>query len=847
MKKSILNLVCCLLLCFVAFQGFAQNLDYYLPKKDYLANIPTPESVIGHPVGKWHITHDKLLYYMRAVAQASDRVTLVEQGKSFEDRTTIYLVITSPKNHAQIDKLKEAHIKLTFPEQSTTLQTANMPVVVWAGYSIHGNESSGSNASMLAAYYWAAAPDIDHILDNTIILLDPSYNPDGLQRFSTWANMHKNKNLTDDPNDREYNEVWPKGRTNHYWFDLNRDWLVGQLPESQARIRSFHAWKPNILTDHHEMGSNSTYFFQPGVPSRKNPLTPLKNVRLTEKIGTYHAAILDSIQSLYFTQERFDDFYYGKGSTFPDAQGSIGILFEQASSRGHLQKTSNGLLSFPKTIRNQFCTSISTVLAAYDMRKELLDYQRDFYLNTAEEAKKDTYKAYVFSEKYDQTRLNALIDIFHKQQIKVYRVKSSTKIGGTTYKKFYVVPLEQQQSKLIKAIFQLRTSFEDSLFYDVSAWTLGYSFNIDFKRVSQKKLNGYGKLELLEKTPLARGKLIDGNAQVGYAFYAHDYLSHKLIYALQKADINVKVTTRNFSTKDQSFEAGTLLVPLGIQTKDAEEVKHVLEREAAKTGVDVYPLSTGLAVSGSDLGSPSMYTLKKPKVALVVGDGVKSYDAGEVWHLLDQRYDIPLTQLKNRKLSKQKLTPYNVLVMVHGNYGNKQVVQEWVRDGGTLILMSGAGEWANKAKLIDIDYYKTPKPDSSQYRAYAHIRRDLGAKYIGGAIFNAKIDKTNPLFYGYTQDELPVFKNNRIFMKKNSNIYSNPAYYDSKPLLSGYISKDNLELLSKSTVVSTHAIGKGRVVVMDINPNFRAFWYGTNKLFMNAIFFGNMLSSSAME
>ena len=219
-----------------------------------------------------------------------------------------------------------------------------------------------------------------------------------MQRFSTWANQHKSKNLVTDPNNREFNEVWPGGRFNHYWFDLNRDWLPAVHVESQNRLKWFHRWKPNILTDHHEQGSNATFFFQPGVPSRVNPLTPAKNQELTEKLGKFHAAFLDRIGSLYFTKENYDDFYYGKGSTYPDINGAIGILFEQASSRGHAQETANGILRFPFTIKNQFTTTLSTLEGAKALRKEFLTYQRDFYKNALTEAAAAPVKAYVFGE-----------------------------------------------------------------------------------------------------------------------------------------------------------------------------------------------------------------------------------------------------------------------------------------------------------------------------------------------------------------------------------------------------------------------------------------------------------------
>ncbi|MBD0368608.1 MAG: zinc carboxypeptidase, partial [Flavisolibacter sp.] len=305
----------------ISLYSAAQDLSYYLPDSvSYNSSIPKPKEIIYHEVGEWHVTHDRLVNYMRAIAAAApDRVKLETMGFTYEMRPQLLLIITSPENHRNLEQIRQQHVQLTDPSRSASLNIDNMPIVVYIGHSIHGNEPSGANAALLSAYYLAAAQgrQIDELLKNTIILFDPSFNPDGLQRFSTWVNQHKSKNLVTDPASREFNEVWPGGRFNHYWFDLNRDWLPAVHIESQNRLRWFHLWKPNILTDHHEQGSNATFFFQPGVPSRVNPLTPAKNQELTAKMAQFHAAFLDRIGSLYFTKENYDDFYYGKGSTYP--------------------------------------------------------------------------------------------------------------------------------------------------------------------------------------------------------------------------------------------------------------------------------------------------------------------------------------------------------------------------------------------------------------------------------------------------------------------------------------------------------------------------------------------------
>ncbi|MEL6484888.1 MAG: M14 family metallopeptidase, partial [Bacteroidota bacterium] len=396
-----------------------------------------------------------------------DRITLEERGKTFEGRQLPLLTITSPENHKNIETIRKEHIALTDGEVS---DVSGMPIVVYQGFSIHGNESSGTNAAVVYAYYLAAAEgnEIEAALKNSVVLLDACMNPDGLQRFAYWANIHKSQNLNPDNNDREYREVWPGGRTNHYWFDMNRDWLPVQLPESRARVETFHKWLPNILTDHHEMGTNSTFFFQPGEPDRVHPLTPKLNQELTKEIGNFHAAALDKIGSLYYSEEGFDDYYYGKGSTFPDVNGSIGILFEQGSSRGHIQESENGILTFPFTIRNQFTASLSTLTAANALREKILDFQKSYYANLRQEASRMKTKGIVFGDPKDITRTNSLAEILYRHKIRFHSLKQDMTAGGKTFKKdhAFIVPMDQKNPRLINAMFEKRTTFKDSIFYD---------------------------------------------------------------------------------------------------------------------------------------------------------------------------------------------------------------------------------------------------------------------------------------------------------------------------------------------------------------------------------------------
>ena len=656
--------------------SFSQKypLGYFLPKTEYDASIPTPESVFGHQVGEWHLSHDKLLMYYARLAAASPKITLHEYARSHEHRPLIYLVITSEENQRDIESIRQQHLALCDPARSAGLDTEDMPLVLYQGFSIHGNEPSGANGATLVAYHLAAAEnkEVEALLDHTVIIFDPCYNPDGFNRFSTWANMYKNKNLTSDNADREYSEEWPRGRTNHYWFDLNRDWLPGQQPESAGRIANFHRWKPNILTDHHEMGSDATFFFMPGIQSRVNPLTPKMNQELTAKIGEYHARALDKIGSLYYTEESYDDFYYGKGSTFPDANGCIGILFEQASSRGHLRDTENGEMSFPFTIRNQVRTALSTQAAAVGLRKELLNFQRSFFKNALEEGRRDPRRAFIVGEKYDAARLAKFTEMLRRQQVEMFSLSQNTKVEGREYEagKAYVIPLEQAQYKLILGMFQREVSFADSIFYDVSAWTLPLAFNLEYDAMGSafsKKILG----KKVGAATLPKGRVTGAADSYAFAFDWDGYYAPAALYHLQKNGLRTKVASRPFLGKtvdgERQFNYGAIIVPAQNQPISGGALFAVLKEAADLGHLTVHGISTGLTSSGIDLGSRKMQALRMPKVMLLVGDGVGSYDAGEKWHLLDTRYQMPVTKVNIRQVNRDVLRRFNVLIMASGN------------------------------------------------------------------------------------------------------------------------------------------------------------------------------------
>jgi len=828
------------------------SMEWYLPwAADYDDSIPTPEEVLGFEPGEFHVSHDQLIRYFEHLERASDRVTIVEKERTYERRPMQVVKISSSDNVANLDEVREERLAALEPGSGADL--SDQPVVSWMGYSIHGDEASGANASMVVAWHLAAAQDqktLD-LLDRSIVLIEPAMNPDGVQRFASWVNSHRGHTLVGDPQNREHRQVWPRARTNHYWFDLNRDWLPVQHPESRARVAGFHRWKPNVVGDWHEMGRNSTYFFQPGDPERNNPRTPERNYELTADIAEYHGEILDRYGVPYFTKEVFDDYYFGKGSTFPDIQGSIGILYEQASARGHLRETIHGERSFKEAVRNQTLTSFSALEAAYDMRDELLSFQREFHEDALDEAGSDRRKAFVFGEPGDQARTLELVNILLRQDVDVKPINSSIEVDGQSFRpgEAWVIPLEQPQYRFILAMMERQLEFPSTRFYDVSTWTLPLSFNMPVAELSARQLRGVDAGEALAELPDLDGQADLGDAKpVAWAFDWAPYYAPRMLQRLLEAGAMARVATEPFESpvgddQTRAFERGSIVVPVGIQDDGvAEELERIFQRYAEEDGVHVSALRGGLSEEGIDLGSPSLRPVEKARPAILVDDGVHMQEAGEIWHLLDYRYEVPVTLLNHGELDSADLDRYTHIFMVDGDWSSQltedgeEALKEWVREGGNLVAQKRALEWVSDSGLYELEFRERDETDVSRL-PYEDFSVDVAAQVIGGSIFEAELDLSHPIAYGYAREKLPMFRNSTRFIEPGDNPYVQVARYVDDPLLSGYVSDENLETAGGSVSVVADRVGAGSVVLFADNPSFRAFWFGTNRLLLNSLYF----------
>ncbi|MDR3219517.1 MAG: peptidase M14 [Dysgonamonadaceae bacterium] len=856
------NIFFCLIIA-TLFHGFAysqpgigaypHDISYFIPEGDYKLNakIPQPKSVIGFEIGQQHVDWNNVLDYMQVLDEASDRVSLKQFGRTNQFRPFIQLTITSPQNQQNLDKIRSEHLKLTDTKQSPELDTGKMPVVVNLMYTIHGNEPSGVNSSLVLAYFLTAleGEGIADLLDNVVIVLTPGLNPDGINRFASWVNSSRSFPDVSDSGSREFSEPWPSSRTNHYWADTNRDWLMAQHPEGQNALDMYFEWMANVVCDFHEQGGDRTYYFSPGHPKRTHPLTSQLNQDLTAKLTGYSARALDRIGTLYFSKEGYDDFYYGKGAAYGDIHGSVCILFEQLASRGHLRSTRNfGEMSFASTIRNQAFSGFSILKGALEMRKELLEYQRNYYLEAKEAARKELVQAYVFNARGSHAIAYHFIENLRRHRIDVYRLAKQQSLNGNDYATddSYVIPVDQKFYATVKTLMENVTEFRDSVFYDISTWTFPHAYNLRYDELkSVAGLLG----EKVEKPEFYKGKIVGDKAALAYLFDNTQYYAPRFITELLKQGLLVKVSGKPFTYpnngKSVRFGYGTILVPVLNQPLNPDDIHRLVSRLAAECGVDAYAVHQGL-MADFDLGSPAFKPLSLPKVAVITGSGMGVPESGEVWMLLDKRFQLPPVMIDYNALGSANLNKYNVIVMADGTPSralSQAVVDKivnWVDDGGILIATGSAYAWTNRAKLTDIKTVPGVKADSAAYRSYASRSEGSAGNVVDGVILNCRLDYTHPLAWGYKQDKLAVFRSGTTAFQR-SGPYASPLSYLEEPYLSGFISDKNLKRIAGSPAVVTKANGKGQVIVFIDDLNFRMYWYGTTKLFMNAVLFGQLL------
>ncbi|WP_243351298.1 M14 family zinc carboxypeptidase [Stenotrophomonas acidaminiphila] len=841
-----------LLLAIGAMPAFAQNSYYFPAARQFDARVPSPQQFLGYDIGSHYTRHDRLVAYFNELARVSDRVRVEVIGQSYEQRPLLLVTITSPRNHARSAQIAAQRQALVDPAQP--LPGDDAPSVVWLGYSVHGNETSSGEAAMLTAYYLAANQDAETAgwLENAVVVIDPAQNPDGRDRAGNWHNAWGSRPPSADPADREHVEPFPTGRVNHYFTDLNRDWLALAQADSWPKVAQFHRWYPNIQIDFHEMGKDSTYYFEPSPKSMESPLLPRSSYEANHWLARFHAQALDALGSLYYTGENFDNFSPIYGSTYPDFHGAVGVTVEQASSRGRVQESVNGPLHFDFTIRNQVATGLASVRGAVEDRMRLFVLQKAFFRSALAQAAAYPVRDWVFGDAADATLTRRLLALLLQHRIQVHALARDVEVDGKRFRagSAYVVPVRQPQFRLAHAIFEFTPPVKGDVFYSGTSYAVAPAYGLRYA-ASRGALPTGAKVEA---APAAQGGIHGGRAGFAYVADPRDFGSYRLLGGLLRDGVRVRTAHQPFTAAtataagEVAFGHGAVVIPVAGQALDARALQARVLARAQEAGVTVHALDSSRTASGIDLGSDNVRVLRAPSIALVMGEGVSATEIGSAWFALDAALGLPASKLDPAQLASVDLSRYTSIVLSAGSYGTVgeagvTALKRWIAAGGSLVVYGSGARWAIDKGLVEAKLRGDGKGEEDQRLDFGTVRDVFALGRVSGNILSADIDPTHPLGFGVQQRRIWVNKESGLVFEPGKNAFLNVVNIDRQPVVNGYLSDANRARVAGSSYLQVVPSGSGNVVLFADDPAHRKYWHGTERLLLNALLQGNHLNT----
>ncbi len=856
---------------FFASAAIAQTTLKLLPDGIYDASIPQPSAVLGYEIGERFTNYANLNGYFERLVSTSNRIQRIVYGETYEHRILQAFVIGTPQNLARLNDIKRANKKLidprTLAEGESETIIASLPVIVFLSYGVHGNEASSPEASMMAAYQLCAGTDrrTQTMLENALVIIDPNVNPDGHERYVQWANSVAGAKPNVNPFSFEHTEQWPGGRTNHFFFDLNRDMSWQTQKETKARVLLYRDWMPHVYVDYHEMEYTSTYFFYPAAVPLHETL-PQEVAKWGRIFGKGNAEAFDKLGLPYYVGEHFDMFYPGYGDSWPTFNGSIGMTYEQAGgSRGAraVRKPNGQTLTLLDRARDHFITSIATIETSVKNKNERLQDFVKFWttaltLNTP-------VKGYLISQVEDPSRAYQVIETLLRQGIEVYQLAEQTTLQVQRYfsaksakesfpKGAYFVPLAQPQSRLAEALLEPVTIARDTFFYDVSAWSLPVASGLKaWVSLSSLPPNAVK----ISDPSKPSGGIIGDKRAFAYLIPWDRNSAVRLVWQLLEKGYPLSVARRSFETGGRYFGAGTIVALVGAS---GDTLSRDIGKFAEQVGVDVYATPTGYTEKGISLGSNYVSPLKKAEIAIAVGAPVSSSDYGELWFLFEQELGIPFSGIRATDLGDMDLSKFDVIILPDAsNYqsafdsAKTDRLKRWVQGGGVLIGIEGGAQFLTKGKSgITAAVIKTEKKDdekSKEEKEQDKAKKEQTKRltlfekeeknrldHIPGTIFKVLVDTTHPIGFG-VPGEVFVFKSDSPPIEL-SDVGHNVARFSKDSMqVSGYVTKERAQKVAEAAFVQDYRIGRGRAVLFTENVTFRRFWSGLEKLLLNAILF----------
>ncbi len=832
--------------------------------------VPSPQSYLGYPLGTRFTPHHRLVDYLTAVAAASDRVEIREYGKTYEERPLLLVTVSDPGNLSRAAELQKSYARLADPRQTSSAAarglSRDLPVAVWLSFNIHGDEASGSEAAMALVYRLAADrdPRIRKLLEETVVLVDPCLNPDGRDRFVNWIDGVAGKDPDPLPAGREHHQPWPGGRYNHYLFDLNRDWAWLTQRETRARAAAYLAWRPQVHVDFHEMYSGSTYFFFP--PERPiHPEFPDQVLKWADIFGRGNAAAFDARGWAYYTGEAFDLYYPGYGDSWPTFHGAAGMTYEQAGggfAGTAVVRAGGDTLTLAVRAEHHYTAALATVrTAAANREARLLDFHRFFEADGNHSA-----GAYLFPPGEDPPRTAELVGLLMAHGAEVYRAPGEirprgvhaydgTPVSTTLPAGTYVVPLSQPLNRFLRAVLEPEAALPDTFFYDVSAWSLPLAFGIEAYWTDAPV---DGNLDLLKAAPRPAGEVVNPDAGYAYLISWRRNGAARAASRLLQRGVRIHYATRGFTAAGRRFDPGTLIL---FRDGNPADLDDLVNEAATRDGVEAIGVRTGLTDEGPDLGSFRVELMNTPRVAVVADDPASPTSVGACWFLLDRLYHIPHSLIPLSQLTEAGLARYTVLVFPDDEAGGDDyaasldsaqvaAIGRWVDRGGVFVGLGGGAFFADADHAGLSGVKEVPPLDSDdglsdedrdardrerKLETLAERERRERLEELPGTIFRVRVDPQQPLGFGYTTEARVLKISNRALELGPPG--TNVAWFTESPKVSGYASPEAVDRLVNRPFLVDQPRGRGHVVLYLEDPNFRLFWYGLNRLFLNSVFF----------
>lgn len=857
----------------------------FWPGAAYDPRVPTFRQVLGYDAGERITTPEGILRYLDALAAADGRLKVFPYGESWEGRKLVYAVAGSEANMRRLDEIRAAMARLADPRKTSAEESrklmAGLPAVVWLGYGVHGNEISSPDAALLAAYHLLAARNdkmIEQILQNDLVLIDPLQNPDGRARFLDHFEQSAGLEPDASPLAAEHNEPWPSGRTNHYLFDLNRDWFALTQPETQGRIQALRAWYPLVFVDLHEMGSEATYYFAPEADPYNPHLVKYQHDSL-QWFGRNNAKWFDHFGFDYFTREVYDAFYPGYGSSWPEYYGSIAMTYEQASVRGLVvRKRDDSLMHFRDTVRRHFVASLATAETAAQHREQLLEDFYQYHVSALAEGAQEPVREYILPRGRDFSATDKLAGLLMEQGVEVQRAAAPFRAGTREYAAgTYVVPLAQPAKRLVRTLLDPVTPLEEAFvkqeetrrhrklrgeIYDVTAWSLPLMFNVEAVSSAEPLA---ANLAPAQPSRILPGEIQGGRAAVAYLAAWGSSAAGRLLAAALRQNLEVFSSDRPFALRNVRFPAGSLIFKVKDNPPDLHER---LARLAAASGANLYATDTGWVDEGVNFGSQHVLRVRQPRIALAWDTPVYSSSAGATRFVLERQYGYPVTPIRVAQLAAADLSRFQVLILpAGGNYAQAfgssgiERLKDWVEAGGTLIALADAVAFVAdpKVELLAVaqenavrDSEPAKKPEKEEPRvpgkiiaSQAEYAKAIEAEKeppdrMPGALLRARVDPDHWLGAGAGESVTAMVVGRGIFTPLKTDKGVNVAAFESagQVLASGYLWEEGRKQIAYKPLVMAQPQGRGVVIAFTADPNYRGYLDGMNILFLNAVFRG---------